>query len=40
MNKVEYGKEVIPTKEQNDTELVIVQQNVRGKDIYDGGWSI
>lgn len=40
MNKVEYEKEVIPTKEQNDTELVIVQQNVRGKDIYDGGWSI
>lgn len=40
MNKVEYEKEVIPIKEQNDTELVIVQQNVRGRDIYDGGWSI
>ena len=40
MNKVEYKKEVIPIKEQNDTELVIVQQNVRGRDIYDGGWSI
>ena len=40
MNKVEYEKEVIPIKEQNDTELVIVQQNVRGRDIYEGVWGI
>lgn len=40
MNKVEYEKEVIPIKNQNDTKLVIVQQNVRGRDIYDGGWSL
>lgn len=40
MNKVEYEKEVTPIKEQNDTKLVIVQQNVRGRDIHNGVWSI
>lgn len=40
MNKVEYEKEITPIKEQNDTKLVIVQQNVRGRDIHNGVWSI
>lgn len=33
-------KEVILLKGQNDMELVIVQQNVRGRDIYEGVWNI
>lgn len=40
MNKVKYEKEVMPIKEQKDAELVIVQQNVRGRAIHDGVWSI